>query len=255
MLHKFKQISYPAKVIYLKERNYNMLKKELIRRNPLKLMGYKNEDILDPGEFGALTARAGVGKTAFLVQLALDKLLRDRTVLHISLNEPVDKVCLWYEEVFRNLAFQSDIKQLDLFWETILPKRFIMTFKAETFNVAILKERLTDLTEQGIFFPQMIIIDSLPFDKTQLDDVQDLKKLAKDHGAAVWFAIKTHRHKEPGPDGMPYPLSDISQFFEVIFELQPDGKEINVKALKGGPDSDASGLIVDPSTMLVKDKI
>jgi len=233
-----------------------MLKKELIRRNPLKLMGYETEDILGPGEFGALTARAGVGKTAFLVQLALDKLLRDRTVLHISLNEPVDKVCLWYEEVFRNLAFQSEIKQLDSFWETILPNRFIMTFKAEAFNVSILKERLADLTEQGIFFPQMIIIDSLPFDETQMDAVQELKKLAKDHSVAVWFAVKTHRHKEQGPDGMPYPLYDIAQYFEVILELQPDGKEINVRALKGGPDSNAAGsLIVDPSTMLVKDKI
>jgi len=231
-----------------------MLKKELIRRNPLKLMGYENEDVLGPGEFGALTARAGVGKTAFLVQLALDKLLRDRTVLHISLNEPVDKVCLWYEEVFKNLAFQSGIKQLDSFWETILPNRFIMTFKAEVFNVSILKERLTDLNEQGIFFPQMIIIDSLPFDKTQLEDIQDLKKLAKDHNVSVWFAVKTHRHKEPGPDGMPYPLYDMSQFFEVIFELQQDGKEISVKALKGGPGSDVAGLIVDPSTMLVKYK-
>ncbi|QTA80161.1 AAA ATPase-like domain-containing protein [Desulfonema limicola] len=230
-----------------------MLKKELIRRNPLKLMGYEAEDILGPGEFGALTARAGVGKTAFLVQLAIDKLLRDRTVLHISLNEPVEKVCLWYEEVFRNLAFQSNIKKLDLFWETILPNRFIMTFKAETFSVAILKERLADLTEQGIFFPQMIIIDSFPFDKTQMDAVDELKKLAKDHSVAVWCAVKTHRHKEPGPDGMPYPLYDIAKYFEVIFELQPDEKNIKVKALKGGPDSNAADLIVDPSTMLVQD--
>lgn len=231
-----------------------MLKKELIRRNPLKLMGYETEDILGPGEFGALTARAGVGKTAFLVQLALDKLLRDRTVLHISLSEPVDKVCLWYEEVFRNLASQSGIKQLDSFWETILPNRFIMTFKAEAFSVAILKERLEDLTEQGIFFPQMIIIDSLPFDETQLEDVRELKTLAEDHSVAVWSSIKTHRHKEPGPDGMPYPLYNMSQYFEAVFELQPDGKDINVNALKGGPKANAEGLVVDPSTMLVKDK-
>ena len=61
-------------------------------------MGYEEEDILGRGEFGALTARAGVGKTSFLVQLALDKMLRGRNVLHISIDEPVEKVCLCYED-------------------------------------------------------------------------------------------------------------------------------------------------------------
>ena len=50
------------------------------------------EDILPQGGFGAVLARAGVGKTALLVQLALNTMLRDKNVLHISLNDPVNKV-------------------------------------------------------------------------------------------------------------------------------------------------------------------
>jgi hypothetical protein len=188
------------------------------------------------------------------VQIALDKLLRDRNVLHISLNEPVEKVCLWYEEVFRNIAFQSDIKKLDLFWDSILPKRFIMTFKADAFSVPRLQERLADLTEQGIFFPQMILIDGLSFQQTDRQILSDLKALAEDHGVAVWFAVRTHRHEVPGEDGMPYTLLNIADFFEVVFELQPDGKEIHVKAIKGGPGPGMQELVLDPSTMLVKDR-
>ena len=95
-----------SQIIYLKERNFNMLKKELIFHNPLRLMGYETEDILPSGGFGAVLARAGLGKTAILVQLALDSLLRSRNVLHISLDDSVKKVCLWYEEVFRNISDQ-----------------------------------------------------------------------------------------------------------------------------------------------------
>ncbi|MDY6954411.1 MAG: hypothetical protein SWE60_23145, partial [Thermodesulfobacteriota bacterium] len=92
------------KVIYLKDRDYYMLEKDLILRNPLRLMGQETEDILPEGGFGAVLARAGVGKTAFLVQLALNSMLKSKNVVHISLDDPVKKVCLWYEEVVRNIA-------------------------------------------------------------------------------------------------------------------------------------------------------
>ena len=69
-----------------------MLKKELRLQNPLRFMERENEDILPEGGLGAVIARAGVGKTAILVQLALNTLLKGKNVLHISLNDPVKKV-------------------------------------------------------------------------------------------------------------------------------------------------------------------
>ncbi|MDQ1277692.1 MAG: hypothetical protein QG555_733, partial [Thermodesulfobacteriota bacterium] len=106
-----------------------MLKKELILRNPLRQMGYENDDILPEAGFGAVLARAGVGKTALLVQLALNTMLRGKKVLHVSLLDPVNKVDLWYRELFRLLAVQYQIGQFRTLWEEILPLRFIMTFK------------------------------------------------------------------------------------------------------------------------------
>jgi hypothetical protein len=243
------------RIIYLKDRNDYMLEKDLILRNPLRLMGHETEDILPKGGFGAVLARAGVGKTAFLVQLALNSMLKSRNVVHISLDDPVKKVCLWYEEVVRNIADQYRIKQMGQLWEAILQHRFVMTFKVEIFSVPKLEERLTDLTEQGIFYPQMILIDGLPVDEETGKTLSELKALAKKESMPVWFAIRTHRHEEPGPDGMPPQLSGFADLFEVVIQLQPVEKEIHVKALKGltGP-SGHSSLLLDPSTMLVKDK-
>jgi len=243
------------KVIYLKDRNYYMLEKDLILRNPLRLMGHETEDILPEGGFGAVVARAGVGKTAFLVQLALNSMLKSKNVVHISLDDPVKKVCLWYEEVVRNIADQYNVKQMDQLWEAILQHRFVMTFKVESFSVPKLEERLTDLTEQGIFYPQMILIDGLPFDEVEGKSLSDLKALAKEGSIPVWFAVRTHRHEEPGPDGMPPQLSEFADLFEVVIQLQPVEKEIHVKALKGAsPPAGQPPLLLDPSTMLVKDK-
>jgi len=232
-----------------------MLKKELVFRNPLRLMGHETEDILKPGGFGAVLARAGLGKTAILVQLALDSLLRGKKVLHISLTDPVKKVCLWYEEVFRNIADQYNIRQTDKVWEEILPHRLIMTSNIEAFSVSGLEKRLADLTEQGIFHPRMLLIDGLPFDETARPTLTGLKSLAKEHSMHLWFTVRTHRHETPGPDGIPAPLLNVADLFDVVFQLLPEEKEIHLRTLKGGPpDADSPSLLLDPSTMLIKDK-
>jgi len=229
-----------------------MLKKDLILRNPVRVMGHENEDILGSGEFGAVLARAGVGKTAFLVQLSLNALLRGKNVLHISLTDPVNKVSLWYKEVFNLIAEQYQVDQIDQLWESVLPHRFIMTFRVEGFSVPKLQERLADLTEQNIFSPQMIIVDGFPFDESVRPSLSEFKNLIKDQGIHTWFTVRTHRHEEPEADGTPLQLAHVADLFEIAIQLLPEGKEIHVKALKGGDSfSKSLDLRLDPSTMLL----
>jgi len=230
-----------------------MPRNELTLQNPLRLMAQDNENILPDGGFGAVLARAGVGKTALLVQLALNSLLRGKNVLHISLDDPVNKVNLWYKEVFYNLTKSHDLKTSTELWESLLPQRFIMTFKVDSFSVPKLQERLTDLKEQDIFAPQAVFIDGLPFDQSQRGPLSDLKTLAKNQSLHVWFTIQTHRHQKPGPEGMPVQLQNVVDLFDVAIQIEPEGKEIHLKVLLGGSANSAHPeLILDPATMLVK---
>lgn len=230
-----------------------MLIKELLLQTPLRLMGKVTEDLPSEGGFSAVLARAGVGKTAFLVQLAVNNLLRGINVLHISLDDPVNKVSLWYKEVFQHLTKSYDPKEANQVWEALLPKRFIMTFKVEGFSVPKLEERLIDLKEQNIFSPQMVFIDGLPFREKIRETLSEFKVLAKNHSLHVWFTVVTHRHDEPGPNNMPTQLSTVEDLFDVAIQLQPKDKEIHVTTIKGGPkDSDRPDLLLDPSTMLIK---
>jgi hypothetical protein len=64
-----------AAVIFIKESYIAMLKTNLTLRNPLQFFGGQSEDILAPGQFGGVLARAGVGKTALMVQIALNSML------------------------------------------------------------------------------------------------------------------------------------------------------------------------------------
>jgi hypothetical protein len=243
----------PSGIIYIKERYFTMLKKDLILRNPLRVMGYENDDILNTGQFGAVLARAGVGKTAFLVQLSLNAMLRGKNVLHISLEDPVNKVSLWYKEVFSLIADQYQVDQINQLWDSLLPHRFIMTFRVEGFSVPKLQERLADLMEQSIFAPQMIIVDGLPFDQSAHQPLSEFKELVEKHQMHAWFTMRTHRHENPGPDGKPLQLEQVADLFEIAIQLMPVGKEIHVKAVKGGESfAENLDLRLDPSTMLIK---
>lgn len=243
-----------ARVINLKERNLNMLKTDLILRNPLRLMGRENEAIVPEGGFGAVLARAGVGKTALIVQVALNTMLQNKNVLHVSLNDPVEKVSLWYQEVLASLAHQYHVRQIKELWESIQMNRFIMTFKVEGFSVPKLEERVKDLTEQQIFNPHMVIIDGLPFDERLRTPLEGLKAFSEKHRLNLWFTITTHRHEAPGADGLPIQLVPVADLFDAAIQLQPDGKKIHIRCLKGGyEDLETCNQLLDPSTMLIQE--
>jgi len=232
-----------------------MQPKNQITDNPLKNIGYASDDILPDSGFGAVLARAGVGKTSFLVQIALNAMLRHKNVLHISLHDPVNKINLWYKEIFQLLTKKFGVGQARQLWETILPFRFILTMKVDGFSILRLEERLRDLTVQNIFLPRMVIIDGLPFDESIRKTLLDLKALVKDLDAHVWLTARTHRHESPQSDGLPIQMAEVKDLFDTIILLQPEGNNIYINSLKGGAtNSHVIILEIDPSTMLIREK-
>ena len=230
-----------------------MLKQDLILRNPLRLLSADGEEILRPGAFGAVLARAGVGKTALMIQLALNTLLQNKNVLHISLDQPVGKVSLWYKEVLDRFAHQHRVPQMEHLWETLAPHRFIMTFQVEGFSAPKLEERLTDLTSQNIFIPNLVLIDGLPFDAQVRDTLTALKKMAAAQQLPIWFTATTHRHEAPAEDGLPIQFHPVQDLFDVAVTLQPEGDTVYIKPLKGVSIAERqASLTLDPATMLIR---
>ena len=72
-----------------------MLKTEMIAKNPLRAFDQQREGGLMPGQSGLIAARAGTGKTALLIHIALDNLFRGVSVLHVSIGETVSHVQAW----------------------------------------------------------------------------------------------------------------------------------------------------------------
>jgi len=209
------------------------------------LLGYTTDEGLPTGGLGVVCARAGVGKTAFLVQIALNTMLQERKVLHISLHDSVEKIGLWYREVLSNLAANRASHASDRYMERLLPNRFIMNYRADGFTTALLEDRMTDIISQNVFEPNMVILDGWEFSGEYRQSLEDLKRIAQEQSLCFWLTLRTHRHQAPS-------LSGIEDLFTVILQLDPEGKEIHVNCIKGQPaGSPTRQMMLDPSTMLV----
>ena len=129
-----------------------------------------------------------------------------------------------------------------------------MTFKVEGFSVPKLRERLTDLTQQQIFAPHVMIVDGLPFDAQVGAALHDLKTLSREAGLRSWFTVRTHRHEAPGAGGFPPQLESCHELFELVLQLLPEGDRIHIQQLKGTvtPPQDRP-LRFDPATMLISE--
>ena len=55
-----------------------MIREQLTARNPLRILEKTLSGGLRPGGLGLVLAPAGVGKTAFLVQIGLDAIMREK---------------------------------------------------------------------------------------------------------------------------------------------------------------------------------
>jgi replicative DNA helicase len=84
-----------------------MLRKEVNEKSPLRILESSTRGGLGPGKLGVVMARAGVGKTAFLVQIGLDDAMRERPVLHVALRQELDHVRSWYDALFDDLGLVS----------------------------------------------------------------------------------------------------------------------------------------------------
>lgn len=225
-----------------------MLKTELVAKNPLRALDQSRDGGLAPGQMGLVAARAGTGKTAFLIQVALDNLFRGNPVLHVSLGETVGHVKAWYEEIFRDLATGYDLEKAREVWEESERNRLILTFRVQAFSVDKLEERLGDLVEQGIFNPRVVLVDRFDLGQDVRATFEALSRFARSRGLKVWVSCRAH--SEMGD--LQQVLAPLEDLFQVMVALEPKADAVSLNLLKNpsGQQGTAS-IALDTKTLLL----
>ncbi|MCP3888707.1 MAG: hypothetical protein GY702_07510 [Desulfobulbaceae bacterium] len=226
---------------------------DLVVNNPLRALGLEEKSGEEKQSMmGLVMARAGLGKTAILVQFALDCMLLGNKVLHVSIGEGVDKTRTWYDDIMGLLTDGEKVGSMPEFMQN----RMIMTFKESSFSKALLEERLDDLVQQDIYRPECLIIDGYDFEGNDKKSLEELRSFMNDRGLKmIWFSAVSHRNDErKSADGVPAPCHEVDDLFETVLLIKPEGDEMNLDILKcdTGSIDPGSTLVLDPSTMLIK---
>jgi hypothetical protein len=232
-----------------------MQKEDLIKKNPLRVLNPLSEESFPDHRMGLVMARAGLGKTAILVQIAMDSMLRGQKVLHVSIGEGLEKAKAWYEDVFKYIAEGAKLENAAETEDELMRNRIIMTFKESAFSRPKLEERLNDLVYQNIFRPDIVVVDGFDFAQANYDSIMDLKEMMAAMNVQVWFSALRHR-EDPrvSAAGVPAPCHEVDGLFDTVIILQPDKDSILLHIIKDEYDGAAGKILnLDPSTMMVKE--
>lgn len=231
-------------------------RKQLNKRSPLRIFERSLHGGLGKGNVGVVTSRKGVGKTAFLTDIALDDLMGERKVLHVTLQHPVDRVADFYDEIFMELARSQNLEDLAETRLAVERNRHILSYRGlREFSLARLRESMEFLAEHAQFQPEALILDGYPdFEEVAEEEIAELRKLAQDFKLELWITALRHREgQERDERDVPAEVARFDDYLSVIVRLEPKSDHVRLRIVKDHENEKLADLHLelDPRTLLV----
>jgi len=233
-----------------------MYQKELNECNPLRLLEHSIHGGLGLGNLGVIVARHGIGKTALLVGIALDEAMRGRKTLHVSLDNTVDHLREFYDEVFIDLAYSARLEDPSAVRLEMERNRILHTYAGKSFTIHKLRHSINFLKEYAHFTPVCVILEGFDFDRATVQDVEAFRQLALDFNVELWMSAVRHRNLPVDDHGIPESVAQFTSSISVIVQMKDDNGGVALSILKDhdNPDVARVALALDPSTMLLVKK-
>ncbi len=246
-----------------------MYAKEVNEHSPLRILEKSIHGGLGKGNLGVVMARAGVGKTAALVQIGLDDLMRDKDVLHVALGQSLEHVQSWYDALFDDLAATTDLQDRDTVRAQMVKHRVIKAYADQDLTPERLERALSMFEQHMSFRPSAILIDGYDWTggHTMRDpgtsyvplaqvaaDLGELKGIARRLGAELWISAQTHRNETGNhPTGVTPPCAPYVSLIDVAVYLEPHGDHIDIRILKDhdNPGVSDTHLHLHPDTLSI----
>jgi hypothetical protein len=218
-------------------------------RSPLRLLEKGLHGGLGPGNLGVVIAGHGVGKTSFLVGVAVDELLRDGRVLHVSCSHPVTHVRAHYDTVFEDLAQTRHLENEGVIHGEIDRHRSIRVYPPNTLTPEKLRDAVKIESETG-GAPTLIVLEGLDVAALDRNDIADLRSLARELEAEIWLEATSDDERDVS---VPASVAALDDELGVILALEPGDETVRLRALKDHDNPDVSDLHValDPRTLLL----
>ncbi|HUI92262.1 MAG TPA: hypothetical protein VLX68_08450 [Chitinivibrionales bacterium] len=232
-----------------------MVRKELVKRSPLRILEKSAHGGAGKGNIGVIASRKGLGKTACLVHIATDQLFLGRHVIHLSYSGNIGHIVRWYEDIFREIAKRYKLDCAMDVHDDIIRNRLVMNFEQASVTVAKIEKNVRTLIEQGNFSVETIVVDGYDFGKATAGEFGEFRRFARDNGFELWFSATL---KEDATDAKRVPklLAPYIDDIAILICLEPRGDFIHLNLVK---DHDAvvaadMHLKLDPRILLIAEE-
>ncbi|GHU12915.1 hypothetical protein FACS1894161_2130 [Spirochaetia bacterium] len=230
-----------------------MIKAELIQRSPVRIFEKSIHGGLKNGEIGVIASPSGIGKTSVLVQLALDKLIQEKKVIHVSFTQHTHHVLSWYEDIFDEFVKKKNLDKPDEVKNELVKNRVLLNFSQDGVTGLQILKSLKALIVEGGFGAEAIIIDGFDFSRTDRAHLEAVKAGAQDMGLSIWYSCTVKEDPPYDKNCVPFVLRDYLDLLDVVIILDPKTDHIELTASKDRDTVNLEHLAVklDPKTLLI----
>jgi hypothetical protein len=231
-----------------------MVKEELIEKSPIRVLEKSIHGGLKKGNLGVIASRKGVGKTAVLVQIALDELLQGKHVIHVSFKAHSSHVVDWYEDLFEEVARKRKLEHMRDVHDEIVKNRVLMNFSQDGIGADQLRRSLSAMIREGGFKADCIIVDGFDFSRGDTAHIKTIKEFARTESVEVWYSCTLPPSGgEKSKEGVPLILKDYMDSIDVLISLDPMPDCIHFSVLKDHDriNPEDLKLKLDPKTLLI----
>ncbi len=211
-----------------------MIRQEAILQSPLRILDRSIRGGLGKGHLGVIMAPAGVGKSACLVQIGLDALLRGKAVLHVAVGQAVEHVSARYDALFDELADRVDLADRRGVREAIAHRRLIWSAMDGAPGARALDEALAAFRAHLGLEPSVILVDGFGWEEPGATaTVGAAKASAARAGAELWMTAREAGSGDPMTAPRIAPLSDgCAALVDVGVFLEPHGRHVRLTLVK-----------------------
>lgn len=231
-----------------------MIKEELIKKSPVRILERGIAGGLKAGNIGVIASRKGIGKTSVLVQLALDKLMQGKKIIHVSFTTHTSYVISWYENIFAEVAKRKNLENLSLIHDDLMKNRVIMNFNQEGVSTEQILKSLRAMIVDGGFEADAVIADGFDFARTDPSQFSKVRAFASEMKLEFWYSC-TMTGEEPLLDkkNIPVILRSFLDDITVLIILEPKVEYIHFVVVKDHTrmNPEDLNLKLDAKTLLI----
>ena len=214
-----------------------MIRQQLTARNPLRILEKTISGGLQPGGLGLVIAPAGVGKTAFLVQIGLDAVMREKNVLHIALGQSTNHLQAWYDALFNDMAGSRHDEEIEELRNSSAHYRVLQTYADTAFSPQRLEQTVGLFQTHIKFKPDVMLIDGFDWQSASTVGIAAaigaFRSCAQRLGSQLWMSAQPHTAlAKTHPTSITPPCDAFEELIDVAIYLEPAGANVCVRILK-----------------------